>query len=173
MKLRSMMGGLAALGLAMSAGTASAESWQTRSFNDMVNESRACVKATVDEVRYRTINGATFTETFFNVEGRAFGPARSGRIVVRTEGGKVQGATIPVVEVGSSGVRFFEGQEALLFLDRIGRTKIYTPLNGGQGVLSVRDGMVNLPIADDAVSVNDALGLIGDLRRQRAKNAAQ
>ena len=173
MKLRSMMGGLAALGLIASAGAASAETWNARSFNDMVNDSRACIKGTVIEVSYITIDGATYTDARFEIEGRAFGPARQGTLRVRTEGGLVEGSTIPVVEVGSSGIRFFEGQEAIMFLERVGRTKTYIPLNGGQGIFNVRDGMVQLPIANEAVEATEALSMINGLRRQRQKNVAQ
>ena len=178
MKFRVMLGSLAALTMSVAAFSlptqeASAHVWESKTFNDLVGSSAACVKATVDEVRYVTINGATYTDTFFNVEGRAFGPVRNGRIRVRTEGGMVQTATIPVVEVGSSGAQFLQGQSAILFLGRVGRTKTFTLLHGGQGVYKVADGMVNLPISHHAMDANDALTTIGNLRRQRAKNDAQ
>lgn len=173
-KLRMMMGGLAALSLSMSAGVASAETWEARTFNDLVIDSTACVKGTVLSVEYETINGATYTITTFSVDDRAIGPVRRGNIRVRTEGGRVSTATIPVMEVGSSGVRFFTGQEAILFLQRTDTRRLFTPLNGGQGVYMINDGMVELPVtAGNALTSEAAIDFIADRRRSRAKNVAQ
>lgn len=173
MKLKSALGGLAALGLVMSAGVASAETWPATTFNEMVNEASTCVKARVLRSDVRRLNGAVYTLTTFEIQETAFGQGFT-RISVRTEGGSFESGGFQLSEVGSHGVRFFADQEVVMFLDRFRNTRTFTPALGGQGIFTIRDGEVQLPIlGNEPVEVGVALNKIADLRRQNAKNAAQ
>lgn len=174
MKLKSMVGGLAALGLVMTAGVASAETWQTRTFNDLVSDASICIKGEVVRVTNHMQDGQAYTIALLEVAESAFGP-NSRFVTLRLEGGPISTASIPVVETASHGITLFSGEEYIIMGQNARqRGRLFVPLNGGQGVMHVRNGKVNLPIGDgSAMDAGAAIDIIADLRAQNAKNVAQ
>lgn len=144
--------------------SANATTLNKLSFNEVVNQSAACVVGKVQSVESVTRNGQVMTLTTFSVSSTAFGNVGQ-TVTVETAGGRSTMGRLLVNEVVAGTPRFFNNQENLLFLSAPNAAGEYSVVGFNQGRFSVNPagaGLVTLPINNEAelMSVDNAFSVI-------------
>ena len=149
----------------LSATAANATSLDQLSFDEIVNQSAACVVGKVVSSESVKRNGQVVTLTTFSVSNTAFGNV-SQTVTVETAGGKSKLGRLQVSEVVAGAPRFFTNQESLLFLSTANTAGEYKLMGFNQGLFSVNPtgvgvDFVTLPINEgEQMSVDSALSVI-------------
>lgn len=122
------------------------------------------------------IDGSPVTMTTFTVEDAVFGNVGS-TITVKTPGGAISGAKVPMAEVTAGAPRFIGGVRRVLLLNDAG-DGTYTVANFSQGVYDVMPspdgGKVRLPASvGGLVAMDEAVEIISETRAADSEMIAE